>query len=90
MVSLEYLKLSFFFTTICLKWKKMQENDLKKSIIGENQNALILFWVTFVTSVLSASLGLANCLRVGASRASFNDDGDSDENLAFDISCFFT
>ena len=63
----------------------LQENDLKMSIIGENQNALILFWVTFVTSVLSASLGLANCLRVAASRASFNDDGDSDENLAFDI-----
>ena len=51
-------------------WVVGEENKL---IIGEGRSAsYYLFFVTFTTSVLSAGLGLAKCLKVGAGQTSFN------------------
>ena len=49
------------FIMLAVNWRE------QKLIIGEYGSAgLYLFYVTFGTSVLSASLGLAKCLKVGA------------------------
>ena len=37
-------------------------------IVGEDYKSTILFYATFVTSIISASLGLAKCLLYGVAR----------------------
>ena len=51
-------------------------------ILGDARSPPYMFSITFTTSVLSAGLGLAKCLKVGFSRTAVNDNEYHD-----DISC---
>ena len=57
---------SLIMTFLVQAWRSPEEQNL---IVGEDG---YLFLVTFTTSVLSAGLGLAKCLKVGAAQTSLN------------------
>ena len=51
---------------------------LSSVIVNQNDNqSLVLFLLTFATSILSASLGCTKCLKVGVA-ATIGDDGPLD------------
>ena len=73
------------FLVVVNFWASAEDDVIGASYYGTNIN---LFLVSFSTSVLSASLGLAKCLKVGAGLTYFNHimimviDGNDHENNA--------
>merc|ERR1719282_1181991 len=58
-------------------------DDVLRSVIVDeyDSQSLTLFWLTFVSSVLSASLGMTKCLKVGVA-APMGEDGPLDGMLS--------